>query len=69
MPGYHGGAVATALLGLVLLPLLGWRSMFWAGGRSRLAPTCRAAVDLDRASLCGAVRMLAPPRRRGVRPR
>lgn len=31
MTGYHVGAVATALLGLVLLPLLGWRSMFWAG--------------------------------------
>lgn len=31
MTGYHVGAVATALLGLVLLPLLGWRSMFIAG--------------------------------------
>lgn len=31
MTGYHVGAVATALLGLVLLPMLGWRSMFVAG--------------------------------------
>ncbi|WP_134679073.1 MFS transporter [Paracoccus ravus] len=31
MTGYHVGAVATALLGLALLPLLGWRSMFVAG--------------------------------------
>ena len=31
MTGYHVGAVATALLGLVLLPLLGWQSMFVAG--------------------------------------
>ncbi|WP_136684136.1 MFS transporter [Falsirhodobacter xinxiangensis] len=31
MTGYHVGAVATAVLGLVLLPSLGWRSMFVAG--------------------------------------
>lgn len=31
MTGYHVGAVATALLGLILLPTLGWRSMFIAG--------------------------------------
>ncbi|MFT3690983.1 MFS transporter [Paenirhodobacter sp.] len=31
MTGYHVGAVATALLGLVLLPWLGWRAMFLAG--------------------------------------
>ncbi|WP_155063591.1 MFS transporter [Paracoccus limosus] len=31
MTGYHVGAVATALLGLALLPLFGWRSMFVAG--------------------------------------
>ncbi|MFT4012180.1 MAG: MFS transporter [Paracoccus sp. (in: a-proteobacteria)] len=31
MTGYHVGAVATALLGLVLLPTLGWHSMFVAG--------------------------------------
>lgn len=31
MTGYHVGAVATALLALVLLPTLGWRSMFIAG--------------------------------------
>ncbi|MTH65524.1 MFS transporter [Paracoccus shanxieyensis] len=31
MTGYHVGAVATALLGLILLPTLGWRSMFVAG--------------------------------------
>ena len=31
MTGYHVGAVATALLGLVLLAPLGWRSMFVAG--------------------------------------
>lgn len=31
MTGYHVGAVATAVLGLVLLPTLGWRSMFVAG--------------------------------------
>ena len=31
MTGYHVGAVATALLGLILLPTLGWRAMFIAG--------------------------------------
>jgi len=31
MTGYHVGAVATALLGLVLLPSVGWRGMFFAG--------------------------------------
>lgn len=31
MTGYHVGAVATALLALILLPLTGWRGMFWAG--------------------------------------
>ncbi|EXU63679.1 MULTISPECIES: MFS transporter [unclassified Streptomyces] len=32
MTGNHAGAVLTALLGLVLVPELGWRSMFVAGG-------------------------------------
>lgn len=31
MTGYHVGAVATALLGLVFLDTLGWRAMFFAG--------------------------------------
>lgn len=31
MTGYHVGAVLTAVLGLVLLPLTGWRGMFVAG--------------------------------------
>ncbi|MBN6041908.1 aromatic acid/H+ symport family MFS transporter [Amycolatopsis sp. 195334CR] len=31
MTGYHVGAVLTALLGIWLIPLLGWRSMFVAG--------------------------------------
>lgn len=31
MTGYHVGAVATALLGLLLLPLFGWRAMFFVG--------------------------------------
>ncbi|TCQ05996.1 putative MFS family arabinose efflux permease [Rhizobium sp. PP-F2F-G36] len=31
MTGYHVGAVSTALLGLLLLPSLGWRAMFFAG--------------------------------------
>ncbi|RWR07265.1 MFS transporter [Sinirhodobacter populi] len=31
MTGYHVGAVATALLGLVLLPVFGWRAMFVVG--------------------------------------
>lgn len=31
MTGYHVGAVATALLALLLLPTLGWRAMFVAG--------------------------------------
>ena len=31
MTGYHVGAVATALLALVLLPSVGWRGMFIAG--------------------------------------
>jgi MFS transporter, AAHS family, benzoate transport protein len=31
MTGYHVGAVATAILGLLLLHNLGWRSMFFAG--------------------------------------
>ncbi|KFI26846.1 MFS transporter [Paenirhodobacter enshiensis] len=31
MTGYHVGAVATALLGLVLMPAFGWRAMFVAG--------------------------------------
>ncbi|WP_211785330.1 MFS transporter [Falsirhodobacter algicola] len=37
MTGYHIGAVATALLGLVLLPLTGWRGMFLAGALPGLA--------------------------------
>ncbi|CAM3150929.1 benzoate transport [Paracoccus aminovorans] len=37
MTGYHVGAVATALLGLLLLPVLGWRSMFVAGALPGLA--------------------------------
>lgn len=32
MTGYHVGAVLTALLALVLIPLLGWESMFVVGG-------------------------------------
>lgn len=31
MTGYHVGAVSTALLGLLLLPTLGWHAMFIAG--------------------------------------
>ena len=31
MTGYHVGAVATAVLGLMLLPHFGWRSMFVVG--------------------------------------
>ena len=31
MTGYHVGAVATALLGLIVLPSLGWRAMFAIG--------------------------------------
>lgn len=31
MTGYHVGAVATAILGLILLPHFGWRSMFFVG--------------------------------------
>jgi MFS family permease len=31
MTGYHAGAVATALLGIVLIPRYGWGSMFVAG--------------------------------------
>ncbi|MEJ2864810.1 MFS transporter [Actinomycetospora flava] len=31
MTGYHVGAVATALLGILLIPSLGWQSMFVAG--------------------------------------
>ena len=31
MTGYHVGAVLTALLGLLLIPSLGWRTMFVAG--------------------------------------
>lgn len=31
MTGYHVGAVLTSLLGLLLIPDLGWRSMFVAG--------------------------------------
>ncbi|WP_344679092.1 aromatic acid/H+ symport family MFS transporter [Saccharopolyspora taberi] len=31
MTGYHVGAVLTALLGLLLIPGLGWRTMFVAG--------------------------------------
>jgi AAHS family benzoate transporter-like MFS transporter len=31
MTGYHVGAVATAVLGLLLLPHFGWRSMFVVG--------------------------------------
>lgn len=37
MTGYHVGAVATALLGLALLPLLGWRAMFIAGALPGIA--------------------------------
>lgn len=37
MTGYHIGAVATALLGLILLQNLGWRSMFFAGAIPGLA--------------------------------
>ena len=31
MTGYHVGAVATALLGIFLIPRFGWQSMFVAG--------------------------------------
>jgi MFS family permease len=31
MTGYHVGAVITALLGIVLIPQLGWRSLFVVG--------------------------------------
>jgi MFS family permease len=31
MTGYHVGAVITALLGIVLIPQLGWRALFVAG--------------------------------------
>ena len=31
MTGYHAGAVATALLGIFLIPRFGWESMFVAG--------------------------------------
>jgi len=31
MTGYHVGAVATAFLGLLILPSLGWRAMFGVG--------------------------------------
>ncbi|QUH00132.1 aromatic acid/H+ symport family MFS transporter [Saccharopolyspora erythraea] len=31
MTGYHVGAVLTALLGLLLIPVVGWRMMFVAG--------------------------------------
>lgn len=31
MTGYHVGAVATALLGILLIPSLGWQAMFVAG--------------------------------------
>jgi AAHS family benzoate transporter-like MFS transporter len=31
MTGYHAGGLAVAALAIVLLPALGWRSMFWAG--------------------------------------
>ncbi|MCK2241922.1 MULTISPECIES: aromatic acid/H+ symport family MFS transporter [unclassified Crossiella] len=31
MTGYHAGAVLTSLLGLLLIPQLGWRAMFVAG--------------------------------------
>ena len=31
MTGYHVGAVITALLGIVLIPELGWRALFVAG--------------------------------------
>ncbi|MDR7301723.1 MFS transporter [Haloactinomyces albus] len=36
MTGYHVGAVLTALLGLVLISPLGWRSMFIAGAAPAL---------------------------------
>ena len=31
MTGYHVGAVATALLGILLIPIYGWPSMLVAG--------------------------------------
>lgn len=37
MTGYHVGAVATAILGLILLAPFGWRSMFVAGAVPGLA--------------------------------
>lgn len=36
MTGYHVGAVLTALLGLGLIPVLGWRAMFVAGAAPAL---------------------------------
>lgn len=36
MTGYHVGAVLTALLGLVVLPSLGWRAMFVLGAAPAL---------------------------------
>jgi MFS family permease len=37
MTGYHVGAVGTALLALVVIPRLGWESMFVIGGVAGLA--------------------------------
>ncbi|WP_439661334.1 MFS transporter [Lentzea sp. HUAS TT2] len=36
MTGYHVGAVITSLLGIVLIPQLGWRSLFVVGALSAL---------------------------------
>ena len=36
MTGYHVGAVATALLGMTVIPSLGWRAMFVIGGAPAL---------------------------------
>jgi AAHS family benzoate transporter-like MFS transporter len=45
MTGYHVGAVLTALLGILVIPDLGWRAMFVIGGRARSCP-CPPDVEV-----------------------
>lgn len=55
MTGYHVGAVATALLGILVIPSLGWRAMFVIGALPALVLVPLLAARLPESLPSGAV--------------
>jgi AAHS family benzoate transporter-like MFS transporter len=68
MTGYHVGAVVTALLAIVLIPRLGWESMFVIGGLLGLAtlPVMWAKLPESEAYLAARSASTAPARSSAV---